>query len=142
MKTAAHSLYRRTVKFVDFATFCYRLLPAAKEALSNSRFGLHAVGKMRRLWLVHYRKDYVRSQLAARQGNCQQCGACCNLLFTCPMLTQEGRCLAYGACRPQACKVFPIDERDLNEAKMAGGKCGYCFVEKNRPEIPILEKIP
>ncbi len=82
---------------------------------------------MRRFWLVHTRKNFVKAQLAARQGECQRCGTCCNLLFTCPMLTKEGRCLAYGTCRPEACKVFPIEQRDIEEAKLAGGKCGYRF---------------
>ncbi|HFQ80920.1 MAG TPA: hypothetical protein ENK33_06050 [Desulfobacterales bacterium] len=100
-----------------------------RRGCANSRFGLHLIGKVRRLLLVHYRKDYVRQQLAARQGNCRQCGTCCNLLFTCPMLTNEGRCLAYGTCRPQACKVFPIDQRDVEEARLAGGQCGYRFNE-------------
>ena len=44
-----------------------------------------------------------------------------NLLFTCPMLTKQGRCLGYGTCRPQACKVFPIDQRDVDEMKRCGG---------------------
>ncbi|NOX32138.1 MAG: hypothetical protein GXP56_00150 [Deltaproteobacteria bacterium] len=88
---------------------------------------LHSIGKSRRLWQVHFRKEYVRTQLAGRQGNCAQCGTCCNLLFTCPMLTKQGRCFAYGTCRPQACKVFPINQRDIDEIKLCGGQCGYYF---------------
>ncbi len=130
MKVVAQSrLHRRFVSIKDFISFCYHLSRSVRTGCTNSRFGLHLVGKVRRLLLVHYRKDYVRRQLSERQGACRQCGTCCNLLFTCPMLTNEGRCLAYGACRPQACKVFPIDQRDVEEARLAGGQCGYRFNE-------------
>ncbi len=140
MKTTAQSLHRRVVRIVDFTSFCYRLLFSIRESFANSRFGLHFIGKARRLWLVHYRKNYVRNQLVSRQGKCQQCGTCCNLLFTCPMLTNEGSCLAYGTCRPQACKVFPIDQRDIDEARLAGGKCGYRFAELYSEVIPRTER--
>ncbi len=122
-------LHRRFVSFKDFISFCFRLLRSARTGCADSRFGLHLTGKIRRLWLVHYRKDYVSRQLESRRGGCRQCGTCCNLLFTCPMLTREGRCSAYGVCRPQACKVFPIDQRDVEEARLAGGQCGYRFNE-------------
>ncbi len=130
MKVVAQSrLHRRFVSIKDFISFCYHLSRSVRTGCTNSRFGLHLVGKVRRLLLVHYRKDYVRRQLSERQGACRQCGICCNLLFTCPMLTNEGRCLAYGTCRPQVCKVFPIDQRDVEEARLAGGQCGYRFNE-------------
>jgi len=136
MKNSAQSLQRRVVRIVAFPSFCYHWLLSIREAFANSRFGLHFVGKVRRLWMVHYRKDYVRNQLVSRQGNCRQCSACCSMLFTCPMLTNDGGCLTYGTCRPQACKVFPIDQRDIDEVRLAGGECGYRFAE------PYLEVIP
>jgi len=77
--------------------------------------------------MVHFQKGYVKKQLSARTGACRQCGVCCNLLFTCPMLTKKGRCIIYGSCRPKACKVFPIDQRDIDEIKFCGGQCGYSF---------------
>ncbi len=97
------------------------------EVTQNNRFILHLTGKIRRLFLVHFRKRYVQNQLLIREGKCRQCGMCCNLLFTCPMLTKQGRCLIYGTCRPRACKVFPIDQRDIKEVELCGGKCGYRF---------------
>lgn len=138
MKVVAQSrLHRRFLSLKDFILFCYRMLRSVRTGCANSRFGLHLIGKVRRLLLVHYRKDYVRRQLSERQGGCRQCGTCCNLLFTCPMLTKEGRCLAYGACRPQACKVFPIDQRDVEEARLAGGQCGYRFNEQESRMISM-----
>jgi hypothetical protein len=93
----------------------------------NSRFMLHARGKLRRFGLVHFQKEYVHQQLSARQGACRQCGICCNLLVTCPMLTNQGKCIVYGTCRPQACKTFPVDQRDIDEVKICSGRCGFSF---------------
>jgi len=98
---------------------------------TKSRFFLHSVGKTRRFFLVHCRRRYVQRQLVIRKGACRQCGTCCNLLFTCPMLSNGGRCFAYGTCRPQVCKVFPIDERDIREIGQCGKQCGYFFLEEN-----------
>lgn len=88
---------------------------------------IHATAKVRRFLMVHFQKKYVQDQLAVRGGDCKQCGVCCNLLFTCPMLTKSRRCLVYGTCRPGACKVFPIDQRDIDEVSLNGGRCGYHF---------------
>ncbi|HKK01697.1 MAG TPA: hypothetical protein VJ955_05975 [Desulfuromonadales bacterium] len=93
----------------------------------HSRFLVHATGKIRRFMLVHFRKKYVDRQLILREGDCRQCGTCCDLLFTCPMLSTEGRCFVYGSCRPQACKAFPIDQRDITEAGFCGAQCGFRF---------------
>ncbi|WP_419785523.1 hypothetical protein [Pseudodesulfovibrio sp.] len=100
------------------------------QSVANSRVFLHATGKARRFFLVHFRKKYVRTQLSAREGNCRQCGACCNMLFTCPLLTNTGRCIAYGVCRPGSYRVFPIDQRDIDEVGKCGGRCGYNFNDR------------
>jgi len=112
-------------------SWLYRLFERISKAFSCSRFLVHGAGKIRRFYLGHFRKEYVKRQLLIREGECRQCGTCCNLLNTCPMLTSGGRCFAYGSCRPQACKVFPIDERDIAEVKMCGKSCGFRFA-KNR----------
>jgi len=85
------------------------------------------INKIRRFYLVHFRKEYVRKQLSLRQGQCQQCGRCCSLVYRCPLLTKDGLCITYGKWRPAVCKVFPIDQRDIDEIATLGGKCGYSF---------------
>ena len=95
--------------------------------LRKSRFVLHLAGKFRRMYLVRFSTTYLHQQLAVREGKCRQCGTCCNLLFTCPMLARSGRCLVYGRCRPQVCKVFPIDQKDIDEVAACGRQCGYHF---------------
>ncbi len=104
-----------------------RMVNRATRSSRYSRFILHASGKCRRFWLVNFQKAYVEQQLSKRQGDCHQCGACCSMLVTCPMLTKEGNCLSYGTCRPTSCKVFPVDQRDINEVSLCGVECGYRF---------------
>lgn len=87
-------------------------------------------GKIRRFLLPKIRPKYVKKKLSIRQGKCLQCGKCCIMLYRCPFLKGSGdniRCLIYNSFRPHQCKLFPIDERDLNEI---GGPCGYSFPTK------------
>ncbi|MDK2957578.1 MAG: uncharacterized protein PWQ57_3076 [Desulfovibrionales bacterium] len=107
-----------------------RLSAFVIRPVTDSRAYLHAAGKVRRFCLAHFRKEYVRQQRLARQGGCRQCGFCCNMLFTCPLLTREGGCVSYGACRPLVCRVFPIDQRDVDEVSKCGGRCGYRFEDR------------
>ncbi len=127
MRLMSHNMYRRLDKITSLTISFYHLIFSFAQTLNNSLIVLHAMGKLRRLGLVHLRKEYVRRQLMDRQGDCVQCGACCNLLLTCPLLTKQYRCLVYNSCRPQACKVFPIDQQDIDEIKLCGVKCGYRF---------------
>jgi len=127
MQIISHSVCKWFEQATGVTTFFHRLIRTITQAFKDSRFMLHTIGKLRRFRLVHLRKEYVQRQLLVRKGDCRQCGACCNLLFTCPMLTKQGRCFVYGSCRPQACKVFPIDQRDIDEVKLCAGQCGYHF---------------
>lgn len=135
MQLISHSTHRWIDRIADFTTFCYRLVLAITHVFQDSRFILHTSGKLRRFRMVHFQKRYVHLQLSDRQGACRQCGTCCNLLFTCPMLTNQGHCLVYGSCRPQACKVFPIDQRDINEVELCSGQCGFHFSRENSDKI-------
>ncbi len=105
----------------------HRVIGTITRPFRNSRFLYHAVCKCRRFMLAHFRKGYIEQQLSVRRGSCRQCGTCCNLLITCPRLTKQSNCLAYGVCRPEVCKIFPIDQRDIEEVALCGGKCGFYF---------------
>ncbi len=87
------------------------------------------IGKMRRFWLVWFRKAYVAQQVERRQGECNQCGNCCELLFKCPFLikseTGDTLCSIYEN-RPQQCAAFPIDKRCLSEVDF---DCTYTFLQ-------------
>uniref|UniRef100_I2PWP2 Uncharacterized protein n=1 Tax=Desulfovibrio sp. U5L TaxID=596152 RepID=I2PWP2_9BACT len=84
-------------------------------------------GKIRRLYAVHFRKGYVARQLKKRRGDCHQCGTCCHFSLTCPMLTSNKLCRIYGKCRPKACRLFPLDQKDIIDVARCGGVCGYRF---------------
>ncbi len=90
---------------------------------------VHVVGKLRRLYLVYFRKEYVKRQLALRNGECHQCARCCSFVFTCPLLTGQRLCRTYNKFRLEMCKRFPIDQRDIDEVARCGVTCGYRFDE-------------
>jgi hypothetical protein len=88
---------------------------------------IHLRGKLRRFYLVHFRMGYVERKLALREGSCRQCSSCCMLLFRCPMLDEQGLCRIYNKLRWKVCRLFPVDERDVTEVGLVGGRCGYSF---------------
>jgi hypothetical protein len=106
---------------------CVDYIRRTIQAIKESCVVIHFMGKLRRLYLIHCRRGYVKEQLALRKGKCHQCGRCCFFLFPCPMLTQQRLCRIYGKCRSKVCKVFPIDQRDIAEVALCGGTCGYRF---------------
>jgi len=117
-----------------------RWLIHCNHFFKESRFCTQLIGKFRRLYLVNFRKGYVRKQLKRRKGECHQCGLCCTFLFTCPFLNRLGLCLIYGRCRPNVCKAFPIDQRDINEIRLCGGECGYSFDEEPLEDKKEIKK--
>ena len=89
-------------------------------------------GKVRRLYLAHLRPGYVRQSLARRLGHCHRTGACCRLMFACPLLDQKAepvRCTIHEV-KPRVCRLFPIDERDLRDRDMISPDepCGFSFI--------------
>jgi hypothetical protein len=96
-------------------------------------------GKIRRAFLVAFRKRRVLEKLDRRKGACHRCGACCKLLFQCPAFDDSDgspKCLIYND-RPGVCGLFPLDEADLRErdAVMPGKKCGFYF--EDAPETGV-----
>lgn len=89
-------------------------------------------GKLRRLYLAWLRPGYVRASLARRVGGCNRSGACCHLMFTCPLLDQRTapvRCSIHEV-KPRVCNLFPIDERDLRDRDIIAPDtpCGFSFI--------------
>jgi hypothetical protein len=96
-----------------------------------------AQGKIRRFLNTNFRKQEMVAALALRRGECNRCGACCELVFKCPFLKKNSEgtslCGIYEN-RPNSCRLFPIEKRDIQELH---GSCSYYFIEK-----PIrLEKV-
>ena len=90
----------------------------------NSRF-IHIYAGLRRRVIFYLRPGYFKRQLAGRKGACNQEGACCKLTIPwCPHLDGSA-CRIYSA-QPLFCRVFPIDEKDL-ELSDVKGVCAYSF---------------
>ena len=89
-----------------------------------------AQGKIRRFVNTNFRKNDMIAALSLRRGDCNRCGACCELLFKCPFLKKNSDgstlCGIYDN-RPNSCRLFPIEARDIREVR---GSCSYYFIEK------------
>ncbi|HEX8178862.1 MAG TPA: YkgJ family cysteine cluster protein [Pyrinomonadaceae bacterium] len=104
-----------------------RLRAVQEDARFRAR---QAQGKLRRFLRTNLRKQEVIEALSLRRGECNRCGACCEILYKCPFLKKEtdgtATCGIYED-RPNACRYFPIDQRDLREVR---GSCSFYFIEK------------
>ena len=87
-------------------------------------------GKLRRFVQAKFTNQDTEALLARRTGECNRCGACCEILFKCPFLKKHKdgttTCGIYED-RPNVCRLFPIDKRDLEEVR---GSCSFYFIEK------------
>jgi Putative zinc- or iron-chelating domain len=89
-----------------------------------------AQGKLRRFVRANFKKQEIVASLALRRGECNRCGACCELVFKCPFLKRQddgtSLCGIYEN-RPNQCRLFPTEQRDIQELR---GTCSYYFIEK------------
>jgi hypothetical protein len=113
-------------------------LSARLEAkpVAEARFrARQAQGKVRRFVNSNFRKKEVKASLAQRQGNCNRCGACCEILFKCPFLKKHedgsSTCGVYEN-RPEQCRLYPIEPRDLREVR---GSCSFYFIEPRKKAV-------
>ena len=83
-------------------------------------------GKARRAVVGTMLSEEDRAGIAgARQGECNRCGACCKILFTCPFLVEDKgvfTCSVYDH-RPPSCRLFPMVPADLREVD----RCAFSF---------------
>ncbi|HVG39003.1 MAG TPA: YkgJ family cysteine cluster protein [Pyrinomonadaceae bacterium] len=109
-----------------------RLVAAKRSrAVADAKFrARQAQGKLRRFVLSNFQKQEVIESLSLRRGECNRCGACCEILFKCPFLKKQDdgstSCGIYED-RPNQCRLYPIEKRDLAEVR---GTCSYYFIEK------------
>jgi hypothetical protein len=131
MKPTAHGRVERRNTSARRA-FEERLASAKRlRAVEDARFrARQAHGKLRRFVSINFRKDEVAAKLDLRRGDCNRCGACCEILFKCPFLKKHddgtSTCGIYED-RPNQCSLFPLEQRDIEEVR---GTCSYYFVEK------------
>lgn len=128
MKQIAKS---RTAKIHSRRSFEERLAQKRARAVEDAKIrAKQAQGKFRRFVNIRFRRDEVIEALSLRRGECNRCGACCELLFKCPFLKKQTdgstTCGIYED-RPNQCRLFPIEQRDLEEVR---GQCSFYFIEK------------
>ena len=89
------------------------------------------LGTPRRFFLNVLKADYVRRSVAMRQGDCNRCGICCQLVVKCVFLRFEDGLAACGRYenRPPNCSQFPIDQADIEEVNRIAphAPCGFSF---------------
>ena len=89
-----------------------------------------AHGKLRRFVKTNFKKEEIIAGLALRRGECNRCGACCEMVFKCPFLKKQTDgstiCGIYEN-RPNSCRLFPTEQRDIQEVR---GSCSYYFIER------------
>src|SRR2546423_4389083 len=110
-----------------------RLATARRSrAVEDAKFrARQAQGKLRRFVSANFRKQEVSAQLALRRGECNRCGACCEILFKRPFLKKHldgTTTCGINEDRPNQCRLFPIEKRDLEEVR---GTCSFYFIERS-----------
>ena len=94
-------------------------------------------GVHRRLHLNWFRPDYIRASLLHRIGECQRCGACCQLGWRCHYLQKDAKgipsCRIHTGRRPPNCHAFPIDQRDIADRNLISPTvpCGFSWAQPN-----------
>lgn len=129
---------RRSMSRLAQTDLIYIYAQSIKEFL----FVIHLAEKLRRVYLVHFRKDYVKRRLKLQKGQCRQCARCCSLAFTCPMLTRRKLCSTYRKGKWKVCKVFPIDRRDVDDAAISGRQCDHCFKQDEHKMLDDIKELP
>ncbi|MEK7791169.1 MAG: YkgJ family cysteine cluster protein [Deltaproteobacteria bacterium] len=89
-------------------------------------------GKIRRWWLICFRRKYVEDVLLPkRKAGCQMTGACCELGFGCPAFDAKNRLCKIHPYKPLVCKLFPLTEEDIVDRNLVYPvkRCGYSFTE-------------
>lgn len=88
-------------------------------------------GTPRRFFLNVFRADYVKRSVAMREGDCNRCGLCCQLVVKCVFLRFDDGLAACGRyeTRPANCSQFPIDQADIDAVNRIAphAPCGFSF---------------
>ena len=88
-------------------------------------------GTPRRFFTTWLLPKYVEQSIAMRQGDCNRCGLCCQLVVKCVFLRYaEGlaSCARYDS-RPGNCSKFPMNQADIDDVNRIAphAPCGYSF---------------
>ena len=106
---------------------------------------IHTWGALRRTILPQLLPDeLLRRWKPYQKGECNRCGACCQIQFQCSFMVQEDdhltHCTIYQSDHaPQACLVFPVDPLDLHMLQREIGNVCTFYYEGEPAPIPRAE---
>jgi hypothetical protein len=120
---------------------------AVTKKVLHAPISLHTFGALRRTVLPQILPNELLYRWKPYQkGECNRCGACCEIQFRCPFEVQDGdhltHCSIYQSdAAPQACLRFPIDPLDLHILQREiGFKCTFYYEGEPDP-IPRFDQI-
>jgi len=126
------------------ALYFHYLLNVAKKVV-RTPVSLHTFGALRRTLLPQILPDELLYRWKPyQQGECNRCGACCQIQFQCSFMVQDDPTTTH--CRiymtehaPKACLMFPIDPLDLHMLQREiDNRCVFYYEGAPEP-IPRLE---
>lgn len=117
----------------------------SREGLGCARGRTLIWGKFRRFVLTafpplarHLRAHYHLS------GDCENCGASCNLLFRCPHWDEHSHLCTVYEDRPNVCSFFPVTPTDLRDRDLVrkDALCGFAFNPQHHHTAAQLAVLP
>jgi hypothetical protein len=109
--------------FINRFYIFFRLLSEGKIKYLYASF--------RRRFIFYFNQSYFRQQITRRKGNCSGSGHCCAKTMPWCVYSKDHKCVVYEK-QPFFCKIFPIDEKDI-ELSDVKGICGYRFDNETSP---------
>lgn len=122
----------------------WQMVANVTKKVVRAPISIHTWGALRRTILPQILPDELLFRWKPyRKGECNRCGACCQIQFQCSfMVRDEGdltHCSIYQSDHaPKACHVFPVDPLDLHMLQREiGGVCTFYYEGAPEPIPPF-----
>lgn len=121
------------------------MVKAVTKKVLHSPFSVHTYMALRRTVMPQILPDELLLRWRPfRKGECNRCGACCNIQFRCPFVIDDGpqltHCSIYQSpSGPKACHVYPVDPLDLHMLQREIGNVCTFYYEGAPDPISKLE---
>ena len=100
---------------------------------------LSLIASLRRRYLFIFKRSYVNKMLSKRQGSCDGCGGmCCIRNMNCSFF-KKGKCSIYNKGIPLFCKIYPIDQKDIELGGMSD-VCQFYWEDDEKTVSPNMNK--
>lgn len=124
-----------------------QMVLAVTRKVLHAPFSMHTYMAMRRTLLPQFLPpELLHRWKPYRKGECNRCGACCNIQFRCPFVVDEPNDLTHCSiyqidAAPKACHEFPIDPLDLHMLQREVGNVCTFYYEGAPDPIPPFEYV-